>query len=179
MLDDQHLKSLVKKSQDGNRDAFGEIYDVMSEPVYRFIYMRVQHNETAEDLVSLTFLKAWKKIYTYKERHNVKFSTWLFQISHNTVRDHWRGKKYDENIDDHIFTDSLSGQFEEALDRKIEFAKVLNAMKRLPQNHQSVLTLRFINQLSVEESAKVLGKTNGGLRVMQVRALKALRNIIT
>jgi RNA polymerase sigma-70 factor (ECF subfamily) len=174
---DAELKHLVKLSQHGDEEAFGKLFDILSEPVYRFIYMRVSHKETAEDLLSLTFIKTWKNILKYQERSDAKFTTWLFQISHNIVRDYWRSQKKEVPIEEYMekeYTDNT----EELFDTNMQIGKLKESLQLLSENYQNVLTLRFINQLSVQEVADVMGKSNGTVRVMQVRAIKALRKIV-
>jgi len=176
-MTEEEIQKLINASKEGNDEAFGTLYDHFAKPVYKFIYVRVRHAETAEDLLSLTFLKAWKNLPRYAMRKNAKFSTWLFQISLNVTKDYWKKKK-DVTIEDYMLEQSTP-QESHHIDAKLAAEHVVRAIAALPENYKDVLTLRFVNELSVAETAEVMQKREGAVRTLQTRALKALKKHVT
>lgn len=175
---DSEIKELVLRSQQGDEDAFGEVFDIFAEPIYRFLYVRIRHKENAEDLLSLTFLKAWKNLSSYTIRSNAKFSTWLFQICHNVISDYFRNKKELVNLEEYMLKDLSVSNVQNEVHSRILYGRVLEALKQLSSDYQNILTLRFINEFSIEECAKIMERSSGAVRVMQVRALKVLRRLV-
>ncbi len=171
MLQENDVKNLIQQAQDGNAEAFGLVYDRYAKQVYNFLFGKVRHPQTCEDLVHTVFLKAWNNLKLYKPRENTKFSTWLFQIANYTLIDHWRTKKPTTEL---VEIENLAAFAE---DPKLyeEYSYLWKAIGALPDNYQTILDLRFKQDMSVEETALVLGKTQVGVRVLQHRALKALK----
>src|ERR1700722_1235517 len=98
MENSQTLRNLVEKVQAGQSEAFGQIYNLYFEKVYRFIFYRVSHKELAEDLAEEVFLKIQKKINGVKEAQ--AFEGWMYQIARNTVIDYYRSKKTLVSLDE-------------------------------------------------------------------------------
>ena len=172
MMQENEVQNLIRAAQEGNSEAFGQIYDIYSKQIYNFLFSKVQHKQTAEDLLHTVFLKAWTNLKTYQPRSNAKFSTWLFQIGNFTLIDHWRTRKTTSELAN---IENLA-QFAEDQPIYEKYEYLFTALSKLPLPYQIVLDLRFKQDLSVEETAKIMGKTAIGVRVMQHRALKALRS---
>jgi RNA polymerase sigma-70 factor, ECF subfamily len=172
MLQESDVQNLVKSAQGGQQEAFGAIYDLYAKQIYNFLFGKLRHREVCEDLVHTVFLKAWTNLKSYQPRSTAKFSTWLFQIANFTLIDYWRTKKATVEL---VEVENLA-QF--AVDPKLyeEYEYLWKAISQLPINYQTVLDLRFKQDLSVEETAFVMGKTPVGIRVLQHRALAALKN---
>ena len=94
-LDEKHLVELAKA---GDARAFGKLYDASVDRVYRFLFFRVNDVQTAEDLTSLVFLKAWENLHRYEPRG--PFLAWLYSIARNTVIDHYRTHKQTVSLDE-------------------------------------------------------------------------------
>jgi RNA polymerase sigma-70 factor (ECF subfamily) len=173
-MEDSDVKIIVAKAQTGDADAFGQIYDLYSKQIYNFLFNKLRHKETAEDLVHTVFLKAWTNLRSYKPQSTAKFSTWLFQIANFTLIDHWRTRKATTELTE---IENLA-QF--ALDPLLyeEYEYLWIAISKLPLEYQTVLDLRFKQEMSVEETAHIMGKSSVGIRVMQHRALKALKTLL-
>ena len=171
MLQESDVQNLVSKAQSADAEAFGQLYDLYSRKVYNFLYSKLQHKPTAEDLMHTVFLKAWTNLRSYYPRKSAKFSTWLFQIANFTLIDHWRTRKATTELTE---IENLS-QF--ALDPKLyeEYEYLWIAISKLPLDYQTVLDLRFKQEMSVEETAQIMNKSLVGIRVLQHRALKALK----
>lgn len=171
MLTEQETQELVAKSQLGDPEAFGEIYTIYSQQIFNFLLSKLAHRQTAEDILQTVFVKAWTNIRRYQPRSSAKFSTWLFQIANFTLIDHWRTRKSSVEISE---VENLT-QF--AHDPKLyeEYGYLWDALKKLSLTYQTVLDLRFKQDLSVEETAKAMNKSQVSVRVLQHRALKALK----
>ena len=171
---EQQVQDLVKRAERGDADAFGRLYDLYSRPLFNFIFSRVRNRQSAEDLLHTVFLKSWGGIKSYKPKASAKFSTWLYQIANYTIIDHWRGSR--ETVD----MDKAQNMAQFAVEpAKYEtYAYLWEAMGLLNDRHRTVLRLRFMEAMSIEETAMVMGKTQLGIRVLQHRALRALRKIL-
>ncbi len=171
MADEIRIQALIKEAQEGQKDAFGQIYDVFAKPIYNFLFGKIRHPQVAEDLLHTVFLKAWQNLTSYQPRASAKFSTWLYQIANYTLIDYWRTKKPTVELE---AVENLS-QF--AQDPKLyeDYEYLWMAISQLPLTYQTVLDLRFKQDLTVEETAEAMNKTEVGVRVLQHRALKALK----
>ena len=170
-MDESGIQQLVLDAQNGNQESFGRIYELFAGRIFNFLLVRVRHQQTAEDLLHTVFLKAWGNLGSYV-RTKAKFSTWLFQIANFTVIDHWRTKKETVELDK---IDNLSAlAVEPELFEKYDY--LWAALSELPQDMQTVLELRFRQDLSVEETSLVMQKSTVAIRVLQHRAIKALKN---
>lgn len=171
------LGALVKKAQNGDSGAFGEIYDTLVKPIYRYIYYRVDRH-IAEDLTEETFLKAWQNLSKYKEGVS-PFSAWVFRIAHNLVVDHYRKNgEGSAEIDEQHADDKVHASPSQQLNIKLNEIKLRRAVNQLPENYQQIILLKYINEEDNTVIAKVIGKSEGAVRTLQFRALEKLREIL-
>ena len=173
------MQALVEKVQKGDVNAFGEIYDLLLDKVYRFIYFRIGHKEDAEDLTEGVFVKIWKSISLY-ENKGLPFEAWVFRITRNIVIDYYRTKKQivslDENLKDTLPDDKKS--HEDILHDKMLKEVIFEKMKSLPESYQEIIILKFIEEKDNKEISDILEKPIDQVRVLQSRALKALKKLI-
>lgn len=169
---------LVEEAQQGNIKAFGKLYDLFVDRVYRFIFFRIGKKEDAEDLTEEIFLKTFKNIATYKQKTDIPFEAWLFRIVRNRIIDYYRTRKESASIEqaESVF-DTKPGPEEQTV-QNIQVQEVLAALVKLPQQYQDIIILKFIEEKSNEEISFILGKSVAHIRVIQSRALKALRQKI-
>ncbi|MBX4191208.1 MAG: RNA polymerase sigma factor [Candidatus Doudnabacteria bacterium] len=172
MVSENDVQKLVVLAQNGDSEAFGQIYDQYARQIHNFLLGKLRHQQVCEDLVHTVFLKAWTNLKSYHQRTNVKFSTWLFQIANYTLIDYWRTKKPTAEL---VEIENLA---DFATDPQLyeEYGYLWKAVSKLPLNYQTVLDLRFKRDLSVEETAEIMNKSSVGIRVLQHRALRALKN---
>ncbi len=173
----KEIEDLVLKAQGGDQDAFAKIYDIFVDPIYRYVFYRVNDGE-AEDLVGTIFLKVWEHIQKYKQGVH-PFSAWIFRIAHNLVVDHYRSAK-DRNYEDLDLNLEVPDMKREhnpiRMTESAMHQEVLKmALLKLKKPYQEILIHKFINDLSNQEIANILRKSEGSLRILQFRALKALR----
>lgn len=163
---------LIEKAKKGDKDAFGKLYSSYLDAIYRYVFFRVENDrQTAEDITEEIFLKAWRHIDQFKIGTGT-VQAWLYKIASTTVIDHHRTKKQQVNMHEEIADEST---VEEELVRKTEQQRIISAIKTLTDEQQSVIIMKFINDLSNKEIARVLNLSNEAVRALQYRALKNLR----
>jgi RNA polymerase sigma-70 factor (ECF subfamily) len=182
MPDTNHNEaSLVEQAINGNVDAFGKLYSLHLDSIFRYIYFRIGDGEDAEDLTEQVFLKAWEALPRYQNQGS-PLTSWLYKIAHNTVIDYYRFNKNTPVSVEQIITEEINPDEKSTLQEVIEReeAEVLvEAILRLAEEQQQVIILRFIEGLNHREVAEVLGKNEGACRMIQYRALLALQNILS
>ena len=167
-------RQLVLQAQDGNSEAFGQLYDAYMERIYRFVYFRVEDQQTAEDITSQVFLKAWSNLDRF-QFSRTPYLAWLYTIAHNAVIDHYRTRKVTTALDDvQLSQPDHSEVVENEIDLTVEMQSVKTALRSLTDDQQKVLTLKFIEGMSNNEIARHLGKREGAIRALQMRGLQAL-----
>ncbi len=170
-------KEIVERAKRGEAEAFGSLYDHYHPKIYRFVLLKTSHKETAEDLTHQAFLSAWQNIHGFSYR-GFPFGSWLYQIAKNSVIDHYRSAKKTTPIESVAELLGSSVNHEEKADARLKIQSVYEALKQLSGDHQDIVIMRFVEELSPGEIAQALGKTEGAVRVMQHRALSALKNIL-
>lgn len=169
------LENLLTKAKKGETAAFGEIYNLFFKRIYTFIYYRVSHKETAEDLTEEVFLKAYTKLSSVKAAKSLE--AWLYQIARNLVVDYYRGKKEQFGLE--AVENSLV--YEDTVLDTLNFnhqQTIINQLLRnLPEDYQQVIRLKFFENLSNEIIAELTGKSEGAVRVIQFRAITKLKKL--
>ncbi len=178
---DPEVVEQVRLAQEGSAHAFALLYDRYVDQVFAYVYHRVGHRQTAEDLVGDVFLRALRRISTFKWQ-GVDFGAWLMTIARNRVHDHFKSARF-----------RLEATVEEVFDTPVEHGtdnpeqallsadltqQVHDAIRQLKGEQAEVLYLRFIQHLNVAETAAVMGKTDGAIKALQYRALKSLAKLM-
>jgi RNA polymerase sigma-70 factor (ECF subfamily) len=139
--------------------------------------MRVDDRDTAEDITSITFMKAWEKLPAYKER-GVPFRAWLFRIARNATIDHYRTRRPVESLDEIVgFSDPKEPSVSDTFESKLESQEVREMIRALTPLQKEVIVLKFLAGFSTSEVAEYLGKGEGAVRAIQMRALRALSSV--
>jgi len=168
---------LVQRAVDGDAEAFGRLYDMHVDRIYRHIYYRVGNKADAEDLTQEVFFKAWKAIGRYKKTGS-PFLAWMMTICHNQIVDSYRKRKDETYLDDDLPVADNGPGPELAAEMEFDRKQVRRCIRRLGNDQQQVILLRFIEDFSYGEIAASLGKSEGAVRVIQHRALLKLRDIM-
>jgi len=169
--------TLVQRAIDCDPEAFGRLYDIHVDRVYRHIYYRVGNEQDAEDLTQQVFLKAWQAISRYRKTTS-PFIAWLMTISHNLVVDSYRTRKHTTYLEAEVLADCPASGPEQAAEASFEQQRLRRAILKLSSDEQQVVVLRFIEGFQFAEIASVLKKREGNVRVILHRALVKLRNIL-
>jgi RNA polymerase sigma-70 factor (ECF subfamily) len=168
-------RELIEYAQTGDTAAFGNLYEQHLDAIYRYVFYRVGNQQEAEDLTETTFIKAWEAIekYTIGE---LPFVAWLYRIARNTIIDSTRKRRIETvDIDEQRQLSSPGSTIEEEIALGSHIGQVMEALAHLPEDQQEVIRLRFLSGMSHNEAAKIMGKSLANVRVLQYRALKALR----
>ena len=170
-------ETLIDRAVGGDTEAFGQLYDMYADRIYRHIYYRLSNKEDAKDLTQEVFLKAWKALPKYKKT-GTPLLGWLFTISHNRIIDHYRTKKDHVNIDDKIVIEDRQKRPEELLEDQYTQQDIRRAILQLPEIQQQAILMSYIEGLEYSEIAATLKKSEGNVRVIIHRALKQMRDIL-
>ena len=170
------IDALVLKSQAGDTEAFAKLYDILVTPIYRYLYYKVERSEV-EDLTEAVFVKVWEHLPRYR-KGKAAFTSWVFRIAHNLVVDYYRLNKVVRELDETLPDERREHNPLSRLQSKLDRENLREAISQLKESYQQVVTLKFINELSNEEVAEVLGRKPGNIRVLQFRALKSLKQIL-
>jgi RNA polymerase sigma-70 factor (ECF subfamily) len=175
------IMAAVRRAQQGEGEAFGELYDAYVDLVHRYISHRVGNHALAEDLTSETFLRALRRIGTFTWQGR-DFGAWLVTIARNLIADHFKSSRYKlehstPNILESAVEASHEGPENEVL-AGITNATLLAAVRQLGPEQQECIVLRFLQGMSVAETAAILGKNEGAVKALQYRAVKALGRLL-
>ncbi len=176
MLDGEE-KLIQDAVKEGDSSAFGRLYDHYQPMIYRFVLVKVGRREEAEDITHRVFLQAWQNVRTYRHRGH-PFGSWLYRIARNQVIDHYRSRKDDAPLEaaDNMGVATESSEADVSL--RIEMEKVMAAIHHLKPEYQDVIIFRFIEDLSIRETADTMNKTEGAVKLMQHRAIEELKKVI-
>lgn len=166
-------KALVVKVQEGMSENFVFLYDSYLDKIYRFLYFRTNHQETAEDLTSQTFLKALDKINSFDSSKGT-FQSWLYRIAHNLLIDHYRVPRRNVDLEAAEFIASDSSP-EQDTERELTIAQVQTLIGTLPEQAQELIILRIWEELPYSEIAKIMDKSEASLKMQFSRIIAGLR----
>jgi len=173
---------LVERARDGDRKAFGQLVELFQGPIFRMVYYRTRSRMDAEDLTQEVFVKAFRSLS--KLRDPERFRTWLFRMAVNRMTDFYRKKRllaifqtreHDSEADS---KDVERQQDPSALDDVIkeEFWKhVTSFSDNLSRREKEVFFLRFMDHLSIRETAQVLDKSESAVKTHLYRGLKKFK----
>src|SRR6185437_2736750 len=175
----RRMLALVELAQDGDGEAFGQLYDAYSDTVYRYIYYRVSNKPLAEDLTSETFLRALRRIGTFTWQGR-DFGAWLVTIARNLVADHFKSSRYRLEVPtgEMLDSDQTEPSPEDSVLAYLSNKALLDAVCQLNSQQQECVTLRFLHGLSVAETAKIMGKNDGAIKTLQYRAIRTLARLL-
>ena len=173
------LIALVELARGGDSEAFGMLYDHYHTSVYRFLYYRVGSVALAEDLTSETFFRALRSMGSFRWQGK-DFGAWLMTIARNLTTDHYKSGKtrLEMATEDMSPHDSATEGPENAVLATLTNEALLEALKKLPAEQQECLIMRFLQGLSIAETAQVLGRSDGAVKQLQLRGVRNLAKLL-
>jgi len=182
MLDSEkltHETQLIQLAIEGQKQAFGELYEHYVKQIWRYVYHRLSSAVEADDMTETVFLKAWENLPTFG-RHNrgLNFRAWLYRIAHNAVIDFHRKKTFDQPVNEALLRVYPASLEKDCPSDEISREELIKALGTLDAISQHILISRFINGLGIGEIASSLSISEGNVRVIQYRALKKLRQLL-
>jgi RNA polymerase sigma-70 factor (ECF subfamily) len=184
------IRALVELAQRGDAEAFGQVYAEYVDVVYRYVYVRVGSHPLAEDITSETFLRALRRLdgFTWQGRD---IAAWFVTIARNLVTDHHRSgrSRFEISTDELLGPDAADAPRhgttrtcepgpEDAVLERARNARLVEAIRRLKPEQQECLVLRFFHEFSLADTAAALGRSEGAVKQLQLRAVRALGVIL-
>lgn len=163
---------LVAKAASGNFEAFGKLYHIYVERIYRYVFYQVRDKMLAEDITADVFVKALKAINSCSGKEST-FSAWLYRIAHNSIIDNFRNAKRTVTIE--IETGRNLSSPKQEMEKTVDRQEWLELIADLPPNQRQVIILKFIEDMDNREIGRIMGKSQVAIRILQMRALTALR----
>ena len=171
--------ALVHRAQDGDAEAFGELYDHYVTIVHRYVYHRVGDRATAEDVTSETFVRALRRIDSLSFQGR-DVGAWLVTIARNIIRDQVKSSRYRLEVTtaDMRDADRATDGPEDAVVQHLTNQQLLECVQQLGSEQQECIVLRFLHGLSVSETAEIMGKKDGAIKALQHRAVRRLAGLL-
>lgn len=173
------MTALIRRATTRDQGAFGDLYQMYIDKVYRHIYYMVGRKEEAEDITAQTFLQAWQAIERFRPG-DASFLAWLLRIAHNLAISRFRSRRDYLPLEDGWgwgIADSRSSP-DKLYEIKDDSERLRQAIMRLKGIYRQVVVLRFIDDLDYEQVACILGRSVAAVRVIQHRALVNLRRMM-
>jgi len=175
MSDDE--RRLIERARVGERSALGALYRQHQPAIFTYLYYRLGDQAAAEDLAAEVFVRMVEQIDRYRDQGR-PILAWLYTIARNLLTDHYRrnGRTQVMPLDEQLVAGL--GNPVAAIDRRLDEAMLLRALRRLTETQKQVIVGRFVEERPNAEMATILGKTEGAIKSLQHRALAALRRAI-
>lgn len=175
-LDDEH--ELVGRAARGDAGAIGDLYRCYAPAVFRYLFYRLGDRDLAEDLTSEVFVRALEALPRYR-RQGRPFSAWLYRIAGARVADHYRRRHRRPVVPLGPDLPARAGDPGDMAEIQLTTETLQRAISQLTALQQQVVVLRFLEGLPHSKVAQILGRSEGAVRVVQFRALEALRRLLT
>jgi len=173
------LIALVELARSGDKEAFGQLYDHYQPSVYRFLYYRVGSTTLAEDLTAETFFRALRSMHSFRWQGK-DFGAWLMTIARNLTADHFKAgrTRLEQTTEDMQTLDTTSDSPEAEVLSSLTNEALLRALGELPTEQRECLIMRFLQGLSIAETAEILGRSSGAVKQLQLRGVRNLAKLI-
>ena len=173
------LIGLVELARAGDSEAFGQLFDHYNGSVYRFVYYRVGSAPLAEDLTSETFFRALRSMSSFRWQGK-DFGAWLMTIARNLTADHYKSgrTRLETATEDMGVHDSTTEGPEDSVLTSLTNEALLEALGELPKEQQECLIMRFLQGMSIAETAGILGRTDGAVKQLQLRGVRNLAKLM-
>lgn len=172
----EHEANLIKRAQEGDVNAVGELYDRHQTAIFRYVRARIYDHQTAQDLTGEIFLRMVENISSYRAM-GVPFVAWLYRIAHNHLVNHIRKETAQtiEPLTAAAFLPHNEGNPATLVENKVELERLLRALERIDEQQREVLILRFLVEMPLKDVAETLDKTVGAVKTLQHRGTLALQ----
>jgi RNA polymerase sigma-70 factor (ECF subfamily) len=173
------LIALVELARGGDTEAFGLLYDHYHGSVYRFLFYRTRSVQLAEDLTSETFFRALRSMNNFRWQGK-DFGAWLMTIARNLCTDHFKAgrTRLEMTTEDMSAHDDTTEGPEDAVLESLTHEVLLEALQKLPDEQRDCLVMRFLQGMSIAETAAVLGRSDGAVKQLQLRGVRNLAKLM-
>ncbi|WP_310961423.1 sigma-70 family RNA polymerase sigma factor [Nocardioides terrisoli] len=173
------LIALVELARTGDKEAFGQLYDHYHVSVFRFLYYRVSSTTLAEDLTAETFFRALRSMSSFRWQGK-DFGAWLMTIARNLAADHFKAgrTRLEQTTEDMQTLDTTTDGPEGEVLTALSNEALVAALGDLPGEQRDCLVMRFLEGLSIAETAEVLGRSSGAVKQLQLRGVRNLAKLL-
>lgn len=177
--DRTRLIALVELARTGDKEAFGLLFDHYHGSVYRFLYYRTRSQQLAEDLASETFFRALRSMNNFRWQGK-DFGAWLMTIARNLTTDHFKAgrTRLEQATEDMGAHDDATEGPESTVLAQLTNEVLLASLQELPKEQQECLIMRFLQGMSIAETAQVLGRSDGAVKQLQLRGVRNLAKLL-
>ncbi|MFC5728984.1 MULTISPECIES: sigma-70 family RNA polymerase sigma factor [Nocardioides] len=177
--DRERLIGLVELARGGDAEAFGQLYDHYQPSVYRFLYYRTRSVAVAEDLCSETFFRALRNMSSFRWQGK-DFGAWLMTIARNLATDHFKAgrTRLEMTTEDMGQHDDATEGPENAVLASLTNEILLEALTKLPNEQRDCLIMRFLQGMSIAETAAALDRSDGAIKQLQLRGVRNLAKLM-
>jgi RNA polymerase sigma-70 factor (ECF subfamily) len=177
--DRTRLIALVELARKGDSEAFGLLYDHYQSSVYRFLFYRTRSSTLAEDLTSETFFRALRSMNNFRWQGK-DFGAWLMTIARNLATDHFKAgrTRLEMTTEDMGLHDDATEGPESMVLAGLTNEILLKALTELPPEQKDCLVMRFLQGMSIAETAAVLGRSDGAVKQLQLRGVRNLAKLM-
>ncbi len=176
---DSRIVELVELAKAGDSDAFGQLYEHYVGQVYRYLYYRVGSVTLAEDLTSEAFFRALRSLDSFNWQGK-DFGAWLTTIARNLAMDHYKSGRHRLEVTTDQITNhdsSTEGPEDDVITRSTNEI-LLRSLRKLSPEQQDCLVMRFLQGLSIAQTAKALNRSEGAIKQLQLRATRNLAKLL-
>lgn len=183
LIDEVTLVDLITRAQQtAEPAAFDGLYLLYADRIFRFLLARLGNTEAAEEVTSQVFLRLLEKIGQYQiapKDNAAIFSAWLYRLAYNKMVDGLRRQKHVRQVSIK-YAEAIphSHSMSESVEERLDFEKILEKVQLLNEQQRQVIWLRFIEGLSITETAQIMEKSEGAIKALQHRSLESLRRYL-
>lgn len=174
-MPDMDEKELIKRAQKGEKEAFGLLYQKYFQKIYRYCKINLKNDELAKDICQESFVKAYKKLKDFKTEGQWSIQSFLFTIARNLMIDLSR-KKREERIEEYEDIQSSENLYDD-FERKQNISRVRSVLEKLDDTDKQIVILRYFEEMSSIEVAKILNMKDGALRVRTFRVMQKIKDL--
>src|SRR6266849_5651601 len=170
-------RPLIERVRKGDQDAVRTLYERYFDRIYNYVYARLGRVEDAEDLAIDTMTRSLTRLDLFQDQ-GVAFSSWVYRIAHNATIDHYRRQGKAILVPLESATIPVSADPSELAVDQLSSDDLREALRALTDEQQQVLILRFFQDLSAAQAARIMGKSVGAVQALQHRALGSLERVL-
>lgn len=171
-------KILVHRAQRGDQSAFAKLYNEYAEHIQRFVFFKVSDRDKGEELLNIIFTKTFQYLLKNEEIDNLR--ALLYQIARHTIIDFYRSQGQHLTSLEEISEKDYNEQnnLDEKIDIKLDLEKIKEALDKIPDHYKEVLILRFVEELSFKEIAKMINQKEATTRMIVHRGLGEMKKVL-
>ncbi len=168
---------VIRRAQESDPHALAAIYERYASDIYRYIYFRVNDHELARDLQSDVFVRMLEGIERYEDR-GWSISSWLYRIAHDRMIDVLRRRERLPMVSLDLWGDQIEDPRENDIEISAQRSGLERALSQINPVQAQVLRLRYIYDLSIAETARQMGRSEGSIKSLQYRAQQSLGRVL-